>query len=78
MVEGIHWIIFMTKKMSKYARNMKLIIKEKTKKNDSARSRTGVHMVLALPQSLTPHRVLTTWGKIGPFKFSNSDNNQAQ
>ena len=35
----------------------------KNKENDSGRNRTGVHLVLAVPQSLTPHRVLTTWGK---------------
>ena len=78
MVEGIHWIIFMTKKMSKYARNMKLQIKEKIKKMTVAGIEPGFTRCWLSPRALRHTEFSQHGEKIGRFKFSNSDNNQAQ
>ena len=63
MAKGTHWIIFITKEYQNMPQKYSINNQGKNKENDSGRNRTGVHLVLAVPQSLTPQRVLTTWGK---------------
>ena len=69
MAEGIHWIIFITKKMSKYARNMKLIIKEKIKKMTVAGIEPGFTWCWLSPRASRHTAFSQQGGKIGPFQF---------
>ena len=69
MVEGIHWIIFMTKKMSKYARNMKLQIKEKIKKMTVAGIEPGFTWCWLSPRALRHTEFSQHGEKISPLQF---------
>ena len=78
MAKGTHWIIFITKKISKYARNIQLIIKEKIKKMTVAGIEPGFTRCWLSPRALRHTEFSQHGEKIGPFQFSKSDHDQVQ